>query len=709
MAKTADHAQTDGMAPKEVGRQLRHVRRKQGLSRSEVARSAGLTRRELAAYERGRAEVPESDLWCLAGSCGVDVGELLPNRPPVKVSSDLSLLAIGDSIRYLRNPVDDDEMLREYLAMIYELRNLPPGSRIPLRERDLMALADALGGSPEKIEARLVELIGMSQEEAARLRAIIVPANALPAAADPEDAYAQLHDPDSGPSDAAVVDFFSTPRAPDMFEPPPPPSARPATSGWSDAFDTPSYVPVEPVAPAPVAPFEPDLASYEAPAAPMPEPEPPIPLDPFAAPLPEESYASDAVHDSRDEPVHVELIDEPAHVELTHEPLAASWPEPPAPLAPDTLRADDLATPTSVLHEPSSFALPPDVDEATFAPSPFREPPADSWIDAEPLPRRQPLHGSLPEPTDVVEIQDIPEILEILEIPQIPQIEEMPVPPVTSQDPVASMPTEVFEVPAMPVLPTDVPIDARASEPPVFAAPPPPPVPPVATTVPVTEAPDTAEAFVIPEPPVPAPGTAPIAWIAREQPAAATVQGDGFERAGSNWRIGGIFPATAMADDGALALRRADARWALADLDAPGDFTVEAIVDFSAGAGFGVLFRASVDESDRVSGYSFDIDPIAGGGGYLVRQWEDNRQHWRPIAQTGVTDPTLLFGRHTVTVSLRADQLSVVVDNDTVLNVPALSRCSVELGRAPCRGSRVGVQAWATTEVTINSFRVAQH
>jgi hypothetical protein len=232
------------------------------------------------------------------------------------------------------------------------------------------------------------------------------------------------------------------------------------------------------------------------------------------------------------------------------------------------------------------------------------------------------------------------------------------------------------------------------------------------------EAPDSAlrEAvaepapFAIPEPPAPpTPAVAPIAWIAREQPSSDGSPGSGFQRAGSNWRIGGIFPATATADDGALALRRADARWALADLDAPGDFTAEAIVDFSAGAGFGVLFRASVDESDRVSGYSFDIDPIAGGGGYLVRQWEDNRQHWRPIAQAGVTDPTLLFGRHTVTVTLRADQLTVIVDDEAVLAVPALSRCSIELGRPPCRGTRVGIQAWATTEVTIDSFRVARH
>jgi hypothetical protein len=204
----------------------------------------------------------------------------------------------------------------------------------------------------------------------------------------------------------------------------------------------------------------------------------------------------------------------------------------------------------------------------------------------------------------------------------------------------------------------------------------------------------------------------PIAWVAREDSASEgieTLPGPRFERAGANWRVGGIFPATATADDGALALRRADARWALADIEAPGDFTIEAAVDFTAGAGFGVLFRASVDQTDRVSGYSFDVDPIAGGGGYLIRQWEDNRQHWRPLAQASVTDAAALFGRHTISVTLRADHLTVSVDNDTVLSVPGLSRLSVELGRPPCRGSSIGIQAWATTEVTIDSFQVARY
>ena len=91
MATTADRAGREMQSSKQMGRQLRQVRKQQGLSRADVARSAGLTRRELAAYERGRVDVPESDLWCLAGSCGVDVGELLPDRSPLTPTTGLSV------------------------------------------------------------------------------------------------------------------------------------------------------------------------------------------------------------------------------------------------------------------------------------------------------------------------------------------------------------------------------------------------------------------------------------------------------------------------------------------------------------------------------------------------------------------------------------------------------------------------------------------
>ena len=72
----AEASTLETLSPKELGKHLREVRRRKGLSLSEVARGAGLTRRELNAYEKGKSPIPDSDLFVLAGSCGVDVAEL---------------------------------------------------------------------------------------------------------------------------------------------------------------------------------------------------------------------------------------------------------------------------------------------------------------------------------------------------------------------------------------------------------------------------------------------------------------------------------------------------------------------------------------------------------------------------------------------------------------------------------------------------------
>ena len=631
----------------------------------------------------------------------MDVAELLPNRPPVKVSADLSMLAVGDSIRYLRSPVDDDELLREYLAMIYELRNLPPGSKIPLRERDLMSLADALGGSPEKIEERLVDLIGMSRQEASRLRQMIMPPQALPAGAPPptgdpydlaaprqgDDLYGELAAP--GDSDdlmqTGLVDFFSAPRADDPFdEPPPPPLARPAAAPWEDELDASLRSPLPPTGAGP-DPIDVELAN------PLGRVEPEaLPADPFAAPAPLMSDITDALND---------------------DPMS----EPFSAFTTDVFSTDASAT-GFVVDAPSG-----DVDASA----------SDLTIDDSLAKFMTGASGDgfmVDAPDDEL-VVDAPGELSAFDVPDTSAFDvadvsafDAPVndfevtgdtgdtwePEVTFEtsgglfeSTIPETPDSVFGEPAL-----DLPVE------PAFDS-------VLETSEVVTDwTPESeSEAWTPDVEPVPyarnAEEIAPIAWVARDEPvpdaAQPAVSAPQFERAGSNWRVGGIFPATATADDGALALRRADARWAMADIEAAGDFTIEANVDFTAGAGFGVLFRCSVDATERVSGYSFDVDPIAGGGGYLIRQWEDNRQHWRPLAQTPVTDPAALFGRHSISVTLRADHLTVLVDGDPVLSVPGLSRVSVELGRPPCRGGSVGIQAWATTEVTIDTFQVARY
>jgi transcriptional regulator with XRE-family HTH domain len=61
-----------------VGVCIRSARRASALSRNQVARSAGLTGRELAQYEHGRAIPCRRDVQALAGACGIDTHELLP-------------------------------------------------------------------------------------------------------------------------------------------------------------------------------------------------------------------------------------------------------------------------------------------------------------------------------------------------------------------------------------------------------------------------------------------------------------------------------------------------------------------------------------------------------------------------------------------------------------------------------------------------------
>jgi hypothetical protein len=275
---------------------------------------------------------------------------------------------------------------------------------------------------------------------------------------------------------------------------------------------------------------------------------------------------------------------------------------------------------------------------------------------------------------------------------------------------------------------------ADATEPQAFAAPLEPPLvyeasaamdEPVVFAAPPVDDFSAGVSAVLGKPPVavePEQPVTPIAWHAESAPTEHTrtalqptahesAPGNGVGRrasAGAGWQIGGMFPATAMADDGALALRRADSRWALSDLDAPGDVIVEAVVDFCSGIGFGILFRAGLDPGGQLYGYSFDVDTVAGGGGYLVRQWEGNRPHWRPLAQAPVLDATHLLGHRTIELTVRGDSLAVQVDGEQVLSVASLSRASVELGREPSRGDRLGIQAGSTTEVTVDRLTATQ-
>ena len=72
-----------------------------------------------------------------------------------------------------------------------------------------------------------------------------------------------------------------------------------------------------------------------------------------------------------------------------------------------------------------------------------------------------------------------------------------------------------------------------------------------------------------------------------DAPSGASPPGPVAVAAGSDWEVGGQFPAVAAAADGALVLRRAEARWALAGLTPGPAYTASVTTTFASGAGFG--------------------------------------------------------------------------------------------------------------------------
>jgi hypothetical protein len=230
-------------------------------------------------------------------------------------------------------------------------------------------------------------------------------------------------------------------------------------------------------------------------------------------------------------------------------------------------------------------------------------------------------------------------------------------------------------------------------------------------------------------PPAAAPELAPISWrpLADGVLAAVTVELAGhaddlgtaaaqpdpepveeFVVAGGQWELGNAVPLVEVRGQGGLVMRRADERWALADVRSARSFALEVEVDFRAGPGFGVLFRATTDDDGRMSGYSFDVDPIHEGGSYLIRQWQGDRELWNPIAHVPAPDPSEMHGALTLRVVVIGDAVTACVNGVTLLRVDSLERACATRNREPVTGDRVGIQAWSSSDLVIDTLRVAE-
>jgi transcriptional regulator with XRE-family HTH domain len=153
----------DDLAPPRLGTLLRAARKQLGATRREVAQRIGTTPGDLRRYERGDTPVPPSLIPALAECYGDELTAQLATRAPIEV--DERRIVVGTESRALVSD-DSDEMLGQYVAIVSRLRQSQPGEPLALRADDLVALSNALGQDADRVEARIVDLLGCTPFEA---------------------------------------------------------------------------------------------------------------------------------------------------------------------------------------------------------------------------------------------------------------------------------------------------------------------------------------------------------------------------------------------------------------------------------------------------------------------------------------------------------------------------------------------------------------
>ncbi len=745
------------LSPKELGRHLREVRRRKGLSLSEVARGAGLTRRELNSYEKGRIPIPESDLFVIAGSCGVEVSELRAPRSTPELATGDTPTAESEPEAAPAAPLPVPSTIEDTVAQLRRSQEVAAPSVPAVSGRRRPRALGAGDASPPPPEPANED---WSIERIDPLEAVQWPSDASisapaaygdPSPAEPIDVFeelARLGEPMTAASDAVeefeiaapdtavepvewpvfddadpepvVVEMPAAPEELDFLasaaDAPPIDVAARAESfaspwdalrgddpapAWSETLASPSNTSDLSFAEREDAEWnDAEAEAWDAPDDTVAAYDTFDTIDSYGEkPLYEWAATDDNVvtpaydwgttDDGAETPAHewddTAVTAEPTEAFDPRFAAVAPWPEPepevpqvvsPTETVPWTHEPDPEATSTGFYvdwGDPTADALGagPDPALADFGPDP--EPTTVTWAEPEPAadtapwtePDAQPEAEPEPEPVDAT--WETPFVWD----EPAPATETEPAPAEDGDDlPVISWRPQWEDAPLVPAAET------------------------AAVAVALDEWPNPwAEAEPDPE---------------RER-GAEPVPEEHFVVAGAEWELGNAVPLVEVRSTGSLVMRRADERWALADVTAPPDFALEAYVDLRSGPGFGVLFRAEVDTDGRMSGYSFDIDPVYEGGGYLVREWRADRELWNPIAHVGATDPEAMHGLLAVRVTVDDDRLVASVNGTTVLTVESLKEASAERGRDGACGNRVGIQAWSSTDLVIDELRVAEH
>jgi hypothetical protein len=153
-----------GLAPpRRLGALLGEMRAASGTSIDELAARSGdvWTVEGLEAAERGGVEFDDARLQQVAELYGVDIADIVPPRSRLVVDLDEGILRMDGrrTATEIGDGADRHEVLARYLALVYSMRRVPPGSEITLRVDDLDVLGRCLRVGQHTLMADLESLM----------------------------------------------------------------------------------------------------------------------------------------------------------------------------------------------------------------------------------------------------------------------------------------------------------------------------------------------------------------------------------------------------------------------------------------------------------------------------------------------------------------------------------------------------------------------
>lgn len=144
--------------PKRLGNLLAGARNTQGLSLAEAADrlGRGWTPVELLEVETGLRPVLDPDIERLTELYGIPTSDLIPERSHLVIDLNEGTMEVGArTVSFTGSEVERREVLGSYLAMVYSMRDLPPGTALALRSPDLEILEGVLSVPQRLIEEEL--------------------------------------------------------------------------------------------------------------------------------------------------------------------------------------------------------------------------------------------------------------------------------------------------------------------------------------------------------------------------------------------------------------------------------------------------------------------------------------------------------------------------------------------------------------------------